>query len=89
MPTYNGFNTAMLRTTVVAGDAAKADLTVAGLALDDQLVQVLFQDGDQIVQANLVSEASITAAGTMQLSTTDTTGGRLVILWLDVSAAEV
>jgi hypothetical protein len=66
-------------TTVVAGAAATTDIAVTGIAVGDTLGSVLmFAAG---VPSDVSSEASITSAGNIQLSTTDSTGNQLVVEW--------
>lgn len=76
-----------LKIRVAAGAAAATDITVAGIATIDTLVQVLRLDRDAVAaNINLTahgSEASITAADTIQLSTTDTTGDTLIVVYFD------
>lgn len=76
-----------LKVTVVAGAAAVTDIAVAGILTTDTLVAVLHEDGTSgVTQSNLVSEASITSAGNIQLATTATTGDKLVVYWFDKAA---
>jgi len=63
---------------VVAGAAANANIAVAGLAANADVYSVL----DYAAGANPVdrtAEVAITAAGVIQLSTTNTTGHALVV----------
>ncbi|MCC7494869.1 MAG: hypothetical protein IT204_21140 [Fimbriimonadaceae bacterium] len=88
MPTFNGLNTAMFQVTVIDGAAAATALTVSGIAPADVLLMVLHQDSTGLLLADLTNEASITAVDTVQLSSTATTGDKLVVAWLDLSQPE-
>ncbi len=88
MPTFNAFNTAMVRVTVVAGAAAETAVAVPGIAPGDVLLMVLHQTAAGVLDADLTAETTVTAVGEITLAETATTGGQLVVLWLDVSQAE-
>ena len=79
-------------TTVVSGGATGTDIAVSGIETGDALVGVVKLDftlteGTPNTKtwdaADLLSEASITSDGNIQLSATDTTGSVLVVIWLD------
>lgn len=89
MPTFTGFNTDMFRAEVIAGGAAETDLEVDGITPDDILLMVLHQDVAGLLLADLTAETSISGDGTIQTATTDTSTDTLVVVWLDVSQAEV
>lgn len=76
-----------LKVTVVAGAAAVTDIALAGALTTDSLLSVLRLDRSaSAATINLIdvtAEAAITSAGHLQLSTTDTTGDTLIVLWYD------
>jgi hypothetical protein len=64
---------------VASGAAHAVNISVPGIAVGDIIVSVLdFASG---VPTDRTSEASVTGAGTIQLSTTDTTGDKLVVTY--------
>lgn len=71
--------------TVVNGTTSATNIAVAGIATEDTIIFVLrFPAAYAIANiSDLTSEASITSAGNIQLSTTNTTGERLVVFWLN------
>lgn len=75
----------IIRSAVVAGTTAATNIAVTGITLQDALVAVVRLDRDataaNINISNVQSEASITSAGNIQLSTTNTTGDSLLVLW--------
>jgi len=75
----------VIGSAVVAGTTAATNITVTGIGLADKLVAVVRLDRDataaNINITSVLSEASITAANTIQLSTTNTTGDSLLVLW--------
>jgi hypothetical protein len=77
-----------LKAAVVAGGAA-GNFTVTGIAAADELVAVLYFAGagtDVTNVADLLSEFSISAANTINnTGGTASTGGKLVVLYLDLS----
>lgn len=85
-----------LRCKIATGAAANANITVTGIATADQLVGVIRLDvaadsgtsatGNKVQDvSDLLAEASITAADTIRLSTTDTSGDKLLVLYFDVA----
>ena len=85
---------ARFKTTVVAGAAAATDVPVTGIKTGDRLMVVIkldftLADGAPNTRTwdtvDLLSEASITSDGNIQLSTTDTTGAALLVSWLDLT----
>lgn len=81
-----------LKTAVVAGAAAAANIAVAGLDADDVLVGVVRFDlavdtgtsatGNKVqAVSDLTSEATVHSSGNLRLSTTDTTGDSLLVLF--------
>ncbi len=82
-------NNLVLKVVVVAGTTAAANIAVSGIATTDKIVAVVRVDLDaaaaNIDVDDLTSEASITSAGNIQLSTTNTTGDKLIVFWLDIT----
>ena len=87
-------NNLVLKFTVVNGAAASTNIAISGIATSDKIVGVAKLDftlaeGTPNTRtweaSDLTSEASITSAGNIQLSTTDTTGEVLLVLWLDIT----
>ena len=74
---------------LVNGTTAAANIAVTGIATGDKLVAVIGFDPDNATPAsqvqNFTSEASITSGGNIQLSTTDTTGFDLLVIWMDIT----
>lgn len=77
-----------LKITVVAGAAADTNIAISGIKTEDTLLAVLeiqpptAASGDTI-KGDRTSEASITSDGNIQLTTTDTTGNQLLVVWWD------
>ena len=80
-----------VRQTVVAGAGTDTDIAEAGIETGHTLLGVVKLDftlaeGDPNTRtwdaADLLSEASITSDGNVQLSATDTTGAVLLVTWL-------
>ena len=78
-------------TTVVSGGATDTDIAVSGIETGDALVGVVKLDftlteGTPNTRtwdaAAMLSEASITSDGNIQLSATDTSGAVLLVTWL-------
>lgn len=69
-----------LQITLVAGAAAVTNIAIAGITLDAEIVSVLHNTAGVIV--DLTTEAAVTSAGNIQLSTTDTTGDQLIVFWM-------
>lgn len=76
-----------IQVAVAAGAAVATDIPIAGIEPGDRLLAVLQMQpptaasGDAIV-ADRIDETSITSAGNIQLTTTDTTGNQLLVLYL-------
>lgn len=72
-----------LKFNSAVGTTAVTNIAVAGIATVDTLVGVYEIDiaGNNV--ADRLSESSITSAGNIQLTTTNTTGSFLLIIWLD------
>ena len=67
------------QTTVVAGGAASSSLTLTGIKVGDTISSAVFHDGAGAVADDLAN-VSITADDTIE-STTNTTGGVIVVTW--------
>ena len=87
-------NNQVLKFTVVNGAAANTDIAIAGIAAADKIVGVAkldftLSEGTPNTRtweaSDLTSEASVTSAGNIQLSTTNTTSEVLLVLWLDIT----
>ena len=80
-----------VKTTVVSGGAAATDIAVAGIVTGDTLLGVVKLDFTLTegvpntrtwAAADLLSEASVTSDGNIQLGTTDTSDAILLVTWL-------
>ena len=75
----------VLKSAVVAGDTAATDIPVTGILISDALAAVVRLNRDataaNINIVDVLSETSITSNGNIQLSTTNTTGDSLLVLW--------
>ena len=87
-------NNQVLKFTVVSGGGAATNIAIAGISTADKIVGVAKLDFTLTEGApntktwdasDLTSEASVTSAGNIQLSTTNTTGEVLLVLWLDIT----
>lgn len=82
------FSDLNIKLTIIAGGAAGAH-TVTGIATNDGLRSVLHVDFTDASEtgADLTSEFTITAANTIDnTGGTATTGGFLIVLYIDVDA---
>lgn len=73
---------------VLNGTLATTNIAVASIATADTILECLHYSvsgGNLNGIADLTSEVSITSAGNIQLSTTDTSGDLLVLKWQDAS----
>jgi len=69
-----------LKTVVLAGAGAATNIPVTGLKVSDTIQSVLHQDGvSGVMLGELSAEASIPTAGNLQISTTVTTGNKLIL----------
>jgi hypothetical protein len=80
-----------LKFTVVNGTTAATDIAVSGLTYtEDTIRAVLYfpiSTGTVTSVSNLTSEVGAgSVAGAFRLSTTNTTGGKLVVIWFDKGA---
>jgi len=79
----------ILKQAVVAGAAINTNIAITGIAVVDKIVGVTRLDRDataaNINISDVTSETSITSAGNIQLTTTDTTGDSLLVTYLDRS----
>jgi hypothetical protein len=76
-----------MKFNVLAGTTANTNIAVSGIATDDVLMFCLRLDRDataaNITMADVTAEVAITSAGNVQLSTTNTTGDSLLLIWCD------
>lgn len=75
-----------LMQVLVAGDAAETPITVTGIKESDELVSVIFFDTG--VPADVTDEVTITGEDTIELSSTNTSGGHLLITFFSVEQPE-
>jgi hypothetical protein len=69
--------------TFGAGAAANANITITGIAVGDEIIAAFhFAATSGILTTDLLSQMSITAANTVQNTTTNTTGGVVLVFWL-------
>lgn len=67
------------QTTVLTGTTAATDIALAGAGVKDTIGSVImFTAG---VPSDVTSEASISSAGNLRLSTTNSTGNKLLVEW--------
>lgn len=76
-----------IQVAVVAGAAANTDIAVAGITTRDALKAVFEYDPDGRAAGtgqvfNRTGEAAITSDGNIQLTTTNTTGHDLMVIWI-------
>lgn len=71
---------------VVAGAAPTTDIAISGIAEGD-IIESVLQYVAGVPTAELKAEATVTSAGNIQLSTTDTTGHVLIVEWRPAPAA--
>ena len=78
-----------LKVAVVAGTTSATNIPITGIATNDTIVSVVliaFVAGTpSLTITDVTSQASITSAGNIQLSTTNTTGDTLLVHWFDKS----
>lgn len=90
------FELQRMKWTLVAGNTAVTNIAIAGIALVDTIAFVMQIDiavdtgtsatGNKVQDViDRTSEAAITSAGNIQLSTTNTTGDKLLVVWFDKS----
>lgn len=76
-----------LKFAVVTGATAATNIAVSGITTADTLVAVIGIDGDNATLSLTVvpytTEASITSNGNIQLSLSNTSTYRLVVIWFD------
>ncbi len=82
-------NNLVFKVDLVNGTTATTNIAVSGIKTTDRLVAVIGFDPDNATPAsqvqNFSSEASITSDGNIQLSTTNSTGFDLLVMWLDIT----
>lgn len=73
----------------VNGAAAATNIAVTGITTSDHIVGALYfpiTGGNVTGVVDITSEVSIFSAGNIRVSTTVTTGGRIVLLWSNYEA---
>ena len=87
---YENWNPRMEKLTLVSGADSATSIAVSGILKDDDyIIAAWYQDGTSgIWQAVLTDEMTITIDGYVENSTTDTTGDKILIRWLDASAGD-
>lgn len=82
-------NNLVFQVDLVNGTTAATNIAVSGIKTTDKLMAVIGFDPDNATPAsqvqNFSSEASITSDGNIQLSTSNSTGFDLMVMWLDIS----
>ncbi len=80
-------NNLVVKFTVVNGTTAATNIAISGIATTDKIVSVVKLDFTLSggTSNTRTWEASVTSAGNIQLSTTDTSGEILLVLWLDIT----
>jgi hypothetical protein len=75
----------VLRSATAAGTTAATNIAISGIKTSDVLAAVLLLNRDataaNINIGSVLSEASITSDGNIQLSTTNSTGDTLIVFW--------
>jgi len=80
MEEHRGFR---MGCTFGAGAAANANITITGIKTTDEIIFAFhFAATSAILTTDLLAEISITADDTVQNSTTDTTGGVVLVAWV-------
>jgi hypothetical protein len=74
---------AVSKASVVTGGAAAAELTLAGIRRGVDVIDsvIFFPKAAEPLPADVTSEVSVPKDGKVALSTTNTTNGRLLVLW--------
>ncbi|MDD5092789.1 MAG: hypothetical protein PHV74_00185 [Dehalococcoidia bacterium] len=76
-----------LKVNVAAGTTANTNIPISGITTEDTLKSVLQVEPDNGTSATMLTdrtaEASITSNGNIRLSTTNTTGKQLLVIWYD------
>lgn len=77
-----------IRRTYADGASATTDIAISGIATEDVILWVdhISTKADNATVVDISSEVSITSAGNIQLSSTDTSSDLLRVVWMDVSA---
>jgi len=84
---YKAVDALKLTFTLTDGAADATDIDVSGIATEDTLigVQEFEAEAGSYAPTDRTSEASITSAGHIQLSTTSTADDKLLVIWHDAS----
>lgn len=82
-------STPSLKFSLVAGAAKETNITITGIKAEDEIISVLrfdLESGGKLEGlSDLTSEAAIKSTDHIQLSTTVTTGDKLLVIWNDKS----
>lgn len=75
------------RTAVLAGAAANTNIAVSGIAADDVVIEALYYviTAGNVTDIRDVTAEIVVAAGNVRVRTTVTTGGRIVLRYIDVA----
>jgi hypothetical protein len=75
----------VIQTASAAGTTAATNIAIPGITINDRLAGVFLLNRDataaNINIGSVLSEASITSDGNIQLSTTNSTGDALMVIW--------
>ncbi len=76
-----------LQIDLLSGTTATTNIAVSGIATTDTIVACLHISTAATIGtiADILSEVSITSAGNIQLSSTNTTSDQLMLFWIDNS----
>ena len=87
---WHGLNPRMWKCLILDGADSATSIAASGLVKDDdEIVYCFVQDGTSgLFTDELKDECSITADSYIENSTTDTTGDKLILLWIDQSAGD-
>ena len=76
-----------LRIDLIDGTTATTNIAVTGIATDDEIIFCghISTKAAIATLADITSEVSVTSAGNIQLSSTDTSSDQLMLMWIDTS----
>jgi len=80
MPTIDGTNKPV-EAAIGNGAAAAADIRIHGIPSNANLIAVHHITADLVTNADVSGEATVSGNGTIQLSTTDTSGDFVAAMW--------
>jgi hypothetical protein len=77
-----------LKISVGTGAAVDTNIAITGIVTTDTVLGGLFLDGagSDVTDVAAVDDLAVTSAGNVQSPGVDTTGGKVVVFWLDKSA---